>query len=268
MLRERPLIENAIPSTLFFNKLKNAIQFNKIRPQYQPVVKLANGVISSFEVLARWTDDSLGVVSPGQFIPVAESSKLIRSLTESIIDQVLVDMPSIKSKFNHIKLAVNISPNLFKSNVLLDIFNARIKQHSHLFSSLDLEIVESEMLDREEETTAQIQLLNQMGLNITIDDYGKNYSSLSRLVELPFNRLKIDQAFVKDLGIKRESTIVVRNILALAADLNISVIAEGIENARQRDALLELGCEYGQGWFYERDVSVGQIHALPMAYDI
>lgn len=255
-------------STIFFNKLKNAIEFNKIFPKYQPVVRLIDGHISSFEVLARWTDAQLGAVSPEKFIPVAESARLIKALTESIIDQAIDDLPLIKNRFPEAKLAINISPSLFKANQLLQIFVDRSESCGHLFKCLDLEIVESEMLDSEEEAINQIEQLNRMGLNITIDDYGKNYSSLARLVQLPFNRLKIDQCFVKDLASKKESRIVIKNIIALANDLEISVIAEGIETVEQLDALLDLGCEYGQGWYFSRDVPASEIAKLPLNYPI
>jgi EAL domain-containing protein (putative c-di-GMP-specific phosphodiesterase class I) len=254
-------------STIFFNKLKSAIQLNKIIPQYQPVIKLLEGEVSSFEVLARWTDEHYGAVSPEKFIPVAESSKLIGLLTESIIDQVIIDLPNIKARFPQIKLAINISPSLFKSNQLLQIFLDRADQFGHLYQSLDLEIIESEMLDKEDETTYQIEQLSKMDLSITIDDYGKNYSSLARLVQLPFNRLKIDQHFVKDLGVKKESRIVIKNIIALANDLGIAVIAEGVETSMQLKELLDLGCEYGQGWYFERDVPVSKLMELPKNYD-
>ena len=253
-------------STIFFNKLKSAIQFNKIIPQYQPVVRLLDGEVSSFEVLARWTDEHFGAVSPEQFIPVAESAKLIRALTESMLDQVIDDLPVVKARFPNGKLAVNISPSLFKSNQLLQIFSDRFDGCGHLYKSLDLEIVESEMLDKEEDTSHQIERLAQMDLSITIDDYGKNYSSLARLVQLPFSRLKIDQCFVKGLGVKKESHIVIKNIIALSNDLGISVIAEGVETQLQFDALRDLGCEYGQGWHFERDVPIHKIASLPLHY--
>lgn len=260
------LDQSSASGTVFFNKLKSAIQLNKIIPQYQPVVRLSDGQVSSFEVLARWMDDSLGAVSPNLFIPLAESAKLIRTLTESMVDQVINDLPMITSKFPNAKLAINISPSLFKSNQLLQIFLDRSLRFGHLYKNLDLELVESEMLDKEEETSNQIEQLAQMDLSITIDDYGKNYSSLARLVQLPFSRLKIDQSFVKDLGVKKESRIVIKNIVALANDLGISVVAEGVETVVQFEDLLDLGCEYGQGWYFERDVPVHKIANLPLHY--
>ena len=229
-------------------------------------MRLLDGHISSFEVLARWTDEVYGAVSPEKFIPVAESAKLIKALTESIINQVVYDLPSIQKRFPNAKLAINISPSLFKGNQLLQLFMSRSESIGHLFKCLDLEIVENEMLDKEEEAISQIEQLVQMGLSITIDDYGKNYSSLARLVQMPFNRLKIDQYFVKDLATKKESRIVVKNIIALANDLEISVTAEGIETPAQLDILLELGCAYGQGWYFERDVPASGIEKLPLNY--
>lgn len=255
-------------STIFFNKLKSAIQFNKIVPNYQPVVRLLDGQISSFEVLARWTDDQYGVVSPEKFIPMAESSKLIGLLTESIVDQVIVDFPRVKARFPQSNIAINISPSLFKANQLLQIFLDRAMEFGHLYKSLDLEIVESEMLDKEDDTSNQIEQLSKMDLSITIDDYGKNYSSLARLVQLPFNRLKIDQYFVKDLGVKKESRIVIKNIVSLASDLGIAVVAEGVETPLQLNELLDLGCDYGQGWYFERDVPAHQVANLPLHYRI
>jgi len=131
-----------------------------------------------------------------------------------------------------------------------------------------LEIVESEILDKEGDTSHQIEQLAQMNLSITIDDYGKNYSSLARLVQLPFSRLKIDRCFVKDLGVKKESYIVIKNIIALSDDLGISVVAEGVETLLQLKELRDLGCEYAQGWYFERDVPIHQISKLPLHYPI
>lgn len=255
-------------STTFFNKLKSAIQNHKITPHYQPVVNLSNGNVSSFEVLARWKDENYGAISPGDFIPVAESAKLIRTLTESILDQLINDLPRIKATFIHAKFAINISPSLFAANQLLQIFNDRSAISGRHFHDIDLEIIENEMLENENETNDQIFELNKMGLNITIDDYGKSYSSLARLVQLPFNRLKIDQSFVKDLGIRREAEIIIRNIIDLANKLDIKVIAEGVENSQQREMLTDFGCDYAQGWLFSAALPFDEIHQLPVKFDL
>ena len=265
--REKEQIKNRksfLESVLLKNKIKMALESGLIKPHYQPVVELLSGKITSFEALARWSDDDFGAVAPDTFIPVAEQTGLITTLTERIVDQVLADLPGIRSRFPDSRVAINISSALFKDSTVVKIFGSRFARAKADYPSLTLEVVEGEILDTDVTAAAQLGALREWGLGLSIDDFGKEYSSHSRLASLSFSNLKIDQDFIQHLDTQKTARIVVKNIISLAQDLGITVTAEGIETIRQREILIELGCGQGQGWLFGAALTAAQLLELPL----
>jgi EAL domain-containing protein (putative c-di-GMP-specific phosphodiesterase class I) len=244
------------------SKLAVAIGEGRIHPHYQPEVDLLTGKIIGFEALARWHDDELGMVSPAEFIPLAEQSGAIDPLTQRLFAQVVQDSHAIRAHFPHATIALNSSPQLLSGKRLLTML-------SHLASELEsgldgfvLEITETDFALSPQELASQLQAIMGLGVRIAIDDFGKSYSSLSRLASMPIQKLKIDMSFTAGMQ-REENTKIISGILALSQSLGLEVTAEGVENEFQRDTLVQLGCPQAQGYFYARPMSLVDLLALP-----
>ena len=262
-LRKRNrLLENIVLE----NKLHAALRAKIIVPHYQSIVDLASGKVIGFEALARWHDAELGAVAPDTFIPIIEESGRIEELTDTMIDQIMADLPTIKKKFPGALVSINVSSLLFADEYLLKLFGQRLAHLKSEFGSLVLEIVEGKIIEANAQVGSQITQLREWGLGISIDDFGKDYSSHSRLIALPFNHLKIDREFIHQLGKSKNADIVVKNIIDLAQNLGISVTAEGVETLHQRNVLVQLGCHCGQGWYFEKDQPLEHLHGLPVTF--
>jgi len=262
-LRKRNrLLENIVLE----NKLHAALRAKIIVPHYQSIVDLASGKVIGFEALARWHDAELGAVAPDTFIPIIEDSGRIQELTDLMIDQILIDLPTIRKKFPGALVSINVSSLLFADEYLLKLFGQRLVEFKSEYPSLILEIVEGKIIEADALVGSQITQLREWGLGISIDDFGKDYSSHSRLIALPFNHLKIDREFIHQLGKSKNADIIVKNIIDLAQNLGISVTAEGVETQQQRNVLVQLGCHCGQGWYFERDQPLDRLHGLPATF--
>ena len=248
---------------LFEEKLRQAIQDGLIVPHYQPEVDLRTGEIIGFESLARWSDQDMGNISPAQFIPFAEKHWLIETLTESMVKQIMRDSVQLHQKFPNAKISINISPDLLKGKYLLKLFSSYNEQFGGDFSLFDLEIVESQIISENLSAQVILQSLIGQGFSTSIDDFGKQHSSLSRLANLPFKRLKIDRAFIANLEPRSIQESIVKSIVSMSGELNMAVTAEAIETEFQRQKLIELGCHHGQGWLFAKAMPLDQLLQLP-----
>jgi EAL domain-containing protein (putative c-di-GMP-specific phosphodiesterase class I) len=225
-------------------------------------VDLLTGKIIGFEALARWHDEELGMVSPAEFIPLAEQSGAIDPLTERLFTQVVQDSHAIRAHFPNATIALNSSPQLLAGKRLLTML-------SHLASELDnglegfvLEITETDFALSAQELASQLQSIMGLGVRIAIDDFGKSYSSLFRLASMPIQKLKIDMSFTA--GMEREENIkIISGILALAQSLHLEVTAEGVETRFQQDTLIRLGCQQAQGYLFAKPMKLQDLLALP-----
>lgn len=243
-------------------KLALAIQTGKIQPWYQPEVDLESGRIIGFEALARWQDEELGMVSPTEFIHLAEQSGAIDPLTQSMFAQVVRDSHSIRDRFPGTVIALNSSPQLLSGKRLLAMLTDLALQLDNSLEGLVLEITETDFAMNPQELTIQLQAIIGMGMRVAIDDFGKSYSSLSRLASLPIQKLKMDMSFVAGLE-GEDNRKIVSAILALAQSLRLEVTAEGVETPFQRDTLLQLGCRQGQGFGFAKPMPLTEILTLP-----
>jgi len=244
------------------SKLAVAIREGRIHPHYQPEVDLLTGKIIGFEALARWHDEELGMVSPAEFIPLAEQSGAIDPLTQSLFGQVVKDSHTIRNYFPDAKIALNSSPQLLSGKRLLTILSHLAAEHENGLEGFVLEITETDFSISQGELASQLQAIMGLGVRIAIDDFGKSYSSLSRLASMPIQKLKIDMSFTA--GMQREENIkIISGILALARSLQLETTAEGVENQFQQDTLISLGCQQAQGYFYSKPLKLQQLIALP-----
>jgi diguanylate cyclase (GGDEF)-like protein/PAS domain S-box-containing protein len=244
------------------SKLAVAIREGRIFPHYQPEVDLLTGKIIGFEALARWHDAELGMVSPGEFIPLAEQSGAIDPLTERLFAQVAQDSHAIRARFPNVSIAVNSSPQLLSGKRLLTMLSHLASELENGLEGFVLEITETDFALSPQELTSQLQAIMGLGVRIAIDDFGKSYSSLSRLASMPIQKLKIDMSFTA--GMEREENIKIASaILALAQSLSLEVTAEGVENQFQQDTLISLGCQQAQGFYFSKPIALQDVLALP-----
>lgn len=193
---------------------------------------------------------------------LAEQSGAIDPLTQNLFAQVIQDSRVIRTRFPGATIALNSSPQLLSGKRLLTMLTHLASQLENGLSGFVLEITETDFALSPQELASQLQAIMGLGVRIAIDDFGKSYSSLSRLTSMPIQKLKIDMAFTA--GLEREENIkIISGILALAQSLRLEVTAEGVENRFQQDTLIQLGCKQAQGYFFSKPLSLQELVALP-----
>jgi diguanylate cyclase (GGDEF)-like protein len=238
--------------------LREALGTDAFELHYQPIVSLEQSQIVGAEALMRWHHPKEGMLSPKEFIPVAEETGLIIPLGEWAIREACAQA---KSWPNHVRVAVNLSPVQFKRSGLFKVIASALAASGLLANRLELEITESILLDEDPNLTT-LHKLRELGVQIALDDFGTGYSSLSYLHTLPFNKIKIDQSFIKGLTTKHESRKIVRAIVTLARSLGIRTTAEGVETREQLDAVRFEGCDEIQGYLIGPPQPAGDILRL------
>jgi diguanylate cyclase (GGDEF)-like protein/PAS domain S-box-containing protein len=247
------------------NELRIAVNGNELVPFYQPIVSLKTGKIVGFEALARWLDPNRNLISPSTFIPVAEETGLIIPLGMNMLEQACREVYKWQKTYSNDKpltISVNVSSKQFtQSNLVKAITDILIKTKIHP-SCLRLEITESLLMADALSAAEMLRELKLMGIQISIDDFGTGFSSLSYLHRFPFDILKIDRSFVSNMCVDKESMAIVKTIVTLANELGKSVVAEGIETEEHAAILSELSCEFGQGFYYSKPVNSQDVNVL------
>jgi diguanylate cyclase (GGDEF)-like protein/PAS domain S-box-containing protein len=229
--------------------LRDAIQNDVLRPYYQPLVDLSTGRITGFEALVRWPHSERGMVSPAEFIPVAEETGLINALGGLMLRRACMDAAQWP---DDVRVAVNLSPLQFRVGNLLSVVMDALKQSGLSAKRLELEITETLLLEKSGQVLATLHALRALGVRISMDDFGTGYSSLSYLRSFPFDKIKIDQSFVRDLGSNRDAQAIVRSIISLGMGLGVTITAEGVETEAELSCLRAEGCHEGQGFLFSR----------------
>jgi diguanylate cyclase (GGDEF)-like protein len=239
--------------------LRAALANNEFELFYQPLVNVAAGQVIAFEALMRWRSPARGLVSPNEFIPLAEEIGLIAPIGAWVLKTACTEAATWP---NQIKVAVNLSPVQFKSErLLLDVVSA-LGSSGLSPRRLELEITETVMLHDTEATLAILHQIKALGVSISMDDFGTGYSSLSYLRKFPFDKIKIDQSFVREISDTDESMAVVRAVMGLGNSLGIATIAEGVETADQLRTLRAEGCTEAQGFLFSPAVPSAEIGKL------
>ncbi|KJC57243.1 diguanylate cyclase [Bradyrhizobium sp. LTSPM299] len=229
--------------------LRDAIQNEGLRPYYQPLIDLASGRITGFEALVRWPHPERGMISPGEFIPVAEETGLINALGGLMLHRACMDAAQWP---DDVRVAVNLSPLQFRTGNLLPLVTDALKRSGLPARRLELEITETLLLEKSSQVLATLHALRTLGVRISMDDFGTGYSSLSYLRSFPFDKIKIDQSFVRDLGSNRDAQAIVRSIISLGMGLGVTITAEGVETESELSCLRAEGCHEGQGFLFSR----------------
>jgi diguanylate cyclase (GGDEF)-like protein len=239
--------------------IRYGLDHGQFVPYFEPQVDLATGEIVGFEVLARWIHALSGVIGPDVFIPVAEEIGLIGRLSEQVIASALREAADWDPK---IKISVNISPFQLADGWLAQRIVRILAETGFPAERLVIEITESSLFADLDLARLIVTSLKNQGIRLALDDFGTGFSSLSHLRSLPFDIIKIDRSFVTNIHEKRESSAIVRAVTTLAAALPVPVCVEGIENEESYKAVVRLGCEIGQGWYFGKPMQAEQAREL------
>lgn len=239
--------------------LKRALKAREFEAHYQPLVNLADGTLYGFEALARWRHPERGLVSPGEFIPVAEETGLIVDLGAQILEEACSTLSNWRDKHPgavDLTMAVNISAKQFGESTLVNEVSKILERSGLPPNRLKLEITETVVMLDAMESTTRLGFLKALGITLSIDDFGTGYSSMSYLQKFPLDQLKVDLSFVRRMEKAPENIEIIRAIVNMAHSLRLRVVAEGIETERQRDLLYSLQCDYGQGYLYSKPLPI------------
>jgi len=239
--------------------LRRAFANGEFELHYQPLVDIAADRISGFESLLRWQHPQRGMIPPADFIPVAEDIGLIVALGEWVLREACTEAAKWPAD---VKVAVNLSPVQFRSRNLVQVVISALAHSGLSPRRLELEITESLFLAETEANLAILHQLRELGVSISMDDFGTGYSSLSYLRSFPFDKIKIDRSFVKDLALRSDCVAIVRAISGLGRSLNITTTAEGVETVDQLDWLRAEGCNEVQGFLFSAARPAAEIEAL------
>jgi diguanylate cyclase (GGDEF)-like protein len=239
--------------------LAGAIARDELFLVFQPFLDLADNRITGFEALLRWEHPQRGLIPPSEFIPIAEETGLIHEIGEWVIRRACATLANWPEE---IRVAVNFSAAQFHNNGILQIIvqalaDAKIAPHR-----LEIEITESMLLSKYGSAASVLNALLQLGVTVALDDFGTGFSSLTYLRKLPFNRIKIDQSFIRDMLVQPDCAAIVKSVIGLARDLRIGVVAEGVETADQLEYLRQISCDEVQGYLISRPVPAEQVLAL------
>lgn len=245
------------------NALRHALERNELFLHYQPQVDLRTGKITAVEALLRWLHPELGVISPLQFIPIAEETGMIMAIGEWVLHAACAQNKAWQAAgLPPFRIAVNLSARQLRQTSFIHVIERTLQETGLEPSYLELELTESMLMHNTENAIAMLAALDGMGIDLSVDDFGTGYSSLTYLKRLPINALKIDKSFVSDIPGDLDDAAIASTIIVMAHNLGIRVIAEGVETQEQRNFLGERACDAMQGYLFSRPVEPEKIPLL------
>jgi len=244
-------------------ELRQAICDGSLETYYQPVVNLEDGKVSSCEALLRWRHPERGMISPAEFIPIAEDSGLINQLGLWVLNTACAEAVTWP---DHVRVAVNVSPVQFRSPSLALNVAAALAASGLPASRLELEITEAVLIRDDEAALDMLHQLRKLGVRIALDDFGTGYSSLSYLQRFPFDKIKIDRSFIRDIAGPGASSSIVQAVVNIAAASDMTTTAEGVETEQQRNLLYILGCTEMQGYLFSPAIPAAEVRRLLLTH--
>ena len=244
-------------------ELRQAISDGSLETYYQPVVNIEDDKISSCEALLRWRHPERGMISPAEFIPIAEDSGLINQLGLWVLNTACAEAATWP---DHVRVAVNVSPVQFRSPSLALNVAAALAACGLPASRLELEITEAVLIRDDEAALDMLHQLRKLGVRIALDDFGTGYSSLSYLQRFPFDKIKIDRSFIRDIAGPGASSSIVQAVVNIAAASDMTTTAEGVETEQQRNLLYILGCTEMQGYLFSPAIPAAEVRRLLLSH--
>ena len=239
--------------------LRQALARGQLEIHYQPLVELATDTVAGCEALLRWYHPERGMISPAEFIPVAEDTGLINEIGDWVLKRACAEAAGWPG---HIRLAVNVSPVQFRTKTLALRVATALRESGLSPDRLELEITEAVLIRDDDEALVILHQLRDLGVRIALDDFGTGYSSLSYLRRFPFDKIKIDRSFVSDIGDAEGSSMIVQAVVNMASACRMSTTAEGVETEMQREILRGLGCSEMQGYLFSPAVPASKLQQL------
>ncbi|MEZ9197875.1 EAL domain-containing protein [Shewanella sp. 10N.286.54.B9] len=236
-------------------RLRKAVKKSEFYLEYQPVVDMTHGTVSSVEALIRWRDPEFGIISPALFIPIAEETGLIEPLGEWVLNQALADLSSWHAQGHMLKIAINVSGRqCINSNGLsfYQVLEEALLRHNIAAHYVHIEITESLLIEDKPYSLEILQSIRDLGVDIYLDDFGTGYSALSYLNQFPISVIKIDKSFIDNATVNQSDAKLVKAIVMMGQSLEMPLVAEGIETEEQWDFLQSLGCDYAQGYLMSK----------------
>lgn len=234
--------------------LHRALTKRQLRLHYQPIIDIKNGTCVGAEALLRWPGFNGQVMSPAEFIPLAEKEGMIERITDYVVDEVFSDLGDFLAVVPHLYISINLSAADFHSSRLISLISNKTKEHGVRAEQIKIEVTERGFIDVPK-TTPVIQAFRQAGYEVAIDDFGTGYSNLHNLYSLNVDILKIDKSFIDTLTTNSTSHLIAEHIIEMAQSLRLKIIAEGVETAEQVTWLLKRGVQFCQGWHFARALS-------------
>ncbi|OOZ40222.1 hypothetical protein BOW53_08620 [Solemya pervernicosa gill symbiont] len=257
------LTHRAMQRMLLENGIRKALTDQHFVAWYQPQYDIETNQLIGMEALARWISPDRGIISPLDFIPLAEETGLILELGEQILDQVMQQVVGWHEQgLNPGRVAINVSGKQLLNGNISATVKRLLEQNRCKVEWIEIEVTEGFVMGQGEGAIEQLQELQALGVQLSIDDFGTGYSSLAYLKQLPISKLKIDKSFVDDLPHDLDDTGITRAVIALANSLGLDVIAEGVESREQADFLLQEGCPLAQGYLYSKPLPADKITTL------
>jgi len=245
------------------NGLRQAIERDQFHLGYQPRVDVSSGAIKGVEVLLRWNHPEVGIIPPAKFIPIAEQAGIIDTIGDWVLREACTQMRSwLGSGLAPFRLAVNLSARQLRRADLTQRIEAILKESGLEPRHLELEITESTLMEDPDRAVLLLQELRKMGVQITLDDFGIEYSSMGYLKHFPLDYMKIDQSFMRGIPDERDDVAIAKAIITLAKNLGLHVIAEGVETGKQLAFLVEQRCEEYQGYLFSRPLKAAHVETL------
>ena len=267
---QNPAFERALWALNMEQEIDIALKDQSLKLFYQPIMEIQSGRVGGFEALMRWNHPERGMISPAEFIPVAERSGQIVQMTYFALETACKDLQKIRSELlSHPELAQHISENIFVSvnfssrdfldPNLMNFLSECLENHNLPEKSLKIEITESVLMNSPDEVQRILRNVQGQGATVAIDDFGTGYSSLSYLQSMPADTLKIDQGFIRPMHKDERHMALLESIIHLAQRLNMKTVAEGVETQEDVDSLTQLSCDYLQGYFFARPMPPEQL---------
>ncbi|PZV10848.1 MAG: response regulator receiver protein [Pseudanabaena sp.] len=268
---DKEMYEQNLKTIHLDHDLRYALERKQFELYYQPIVHLSSEKLAGFEALIRWHHPERGLLLPIEFIPLAEETGLIIAIGDWVLNQACQQMHDWQSKFpeaKSLKMSINFTCQQIREKDLIEKLDRVLATTGINGNTLRLEITETSMMDQGEETIAKLELLRSRNIQLSIDDFGQGYSSLSYLHRFPVNTLKIDRSFVELMSLGGQNLAIIRTIIILAHALDMNVVAEGVEKLEQMTMLKQLGCEYAQGYFFSYPLLVADAEQMIKAHKI
>jgi EAL domain-containing protein (putative c-di-GMP-specific phosphodiesterase class I) len=245
------------------NKLRRGIDEGQLCLYYQPKLDIQKGRVFGCEALIRWMHPELGLVSPIQFIPIAEESGLIRLIGKLVTREACRQAKIWSESFpDLLPVSINLSPKEFSDNTLLEEIQNVLTETGLAPCHLEIELTESTVMDyQDQENMSTLSQIQALGVRLSIDDFGTGYSSLSYLKNMPFNAIKIDRSFVEDITRDSNDEAIILAIISIAQNLNLEIIAEGVETKEQLEFLRTHGSEKIQGYLFSKPLPPEELEA-------